>query len=130
MKRHARWIILAFAAACFALNSQARTMGKQTAVIEFFDRTDVAKVVLDKGKYLFEHDDERMARGEACMNVYSYVNGKADRLVVSFHCQMVERKLAATTITNEEMTREPGVFRLKEIQFAGTTKGHLVPVLP
>jgi hypothetical protein len=113
----------------FALSPVARTQEaqKETAVVQFFDKIEVAKTLLEKGKYVFEHDDGRMARGEPCMYVYSYTDGKADKLLVTFHCKPVERKLATATVTNEEMTKEPGVFRLLEVQFAGSTKGHIVP---
>jgi hypothetical protein len=99
---------------------------KETVVVEFTDKTKLADVIL-QGTYVFEHDDSRMARGEACMYVYGYVNGKADKLVVSFHCKPVERVIAKELVMNVEMTRAPDVFALKEIQFAGTTKGHIVP---
>ncbi len=116
--------VAVFAFSPAALTAQAK---KETAVVEFFDKIEVTKTLLEKGKYVFEHDDERMARGEPCMYVYSYVDGKAANLLVSFHCQPVERKLATSTVTSEELTKEPGVFRLREVQFAGTTKGHIVP---
>lgn len=120
-------LVLAVALLVFSPAASTGQTKKETAVVEFFDRIDVAKTLLEKGKYVFEHDDERMARGEPCMYVYSYLDGKADKVLVSFHCQPVERKLATSTVTSEEMTKEPGVFRLLEVQFAGTTKGHIVP---
>jgi hypothetical protein len=102
-------------------------MEKETAVIELFDKTQVGKTILEKGKYLFEHDDERMARGEACMYIYSTVEGKQGELVASFHCTPVDRPFVRVSKTVEEVTKDPDVFRLKEVQFAGTKKGHLVP---
>jgi hypothetical protein len=121
-------LAIATVALILAPSASGRLTEKETAEVQFFDKTEVAGVILDKGKYFFEHDDQRMARNEPCMYVYTLADGKPDRLAVSFHCQPIERKFSASTITTEEMTREPGVFRLKEVQFAGSRKGHIVPV--
>jgi len=111
----------------FAPNSRAQSSkAKETAVVELTDKTQLLEAVL-QGKYLFEHDDERMARGEPCMHVYNYANGKAGDLVIAFHCKPVERPKAKQLILSVAMTRTPDLFQLTEIQFAGTTKGHLVP---
>lgn len=99
---------------------------KQDAVVEFTDKTKVGEAIL-LGKYYFEHDDSRMARGEPCMYIYSYEGNKPGKLVVSFHCTPVARSKARDVIVSLAMTDSPDVFLLKEIQFEGTTKGHLVP---
>jgi hypothetical protein len=99
---------------------------KQNAVVEFTDKTKLGKEVL-VGKYYFEHDDSRMARGEACMYVYSYEGGNPGKLIVSFHCTPVERPKVRDTVVSLAMTGSPDVFLLMEIQFARSTKGHLVP---
>ena len=111
----------------FAPDSHAQgSKAKETAVVELTDKTQLLEAVL-QGKYLFEHDDERMARGEPCLHVYNYANGKAGDLVIAFHCKPVERPKAKQLILNVAMTRTPDLYQLTEIQFAGTTKGHLVP---
>ena len=99
---------------------------RDVAVFEFKDKTKLGEAILF-GNYLFEHDDSRMARGEPCMYVYGYEGGKQGKLVVSFHCTPVERPKARTVIVSFVMTNTPDVFLLKEIQFEGSTKGHLVP---
>jgi hypothetical protein len=99
---------------------------KQDAVVEFTDKTKLGQEILI-GEYYFEHDDSRMARGEPCMNVYSYEAGKPGKLIVSFHCTPVDRPKARDVIVSLAMTSSPDVFLLKEIQFKGSTKGHLVP---
>jgi hypothetical protein len=99
---------------------------KQDAVVEFSDKTKLGGEIL-LGKYYFEHDDSRMARGEPCMYVYSYEGGTPGKLVVSFHCTPVERPKARDLIVSLAMTDSPGVLLLREIQFKGSTKGHLVP---
>ena len=105
---------------------RAESATKQDAVVEFTDKTKVGGAIL-LGKYYFEHDDSRMARGEPCMNVYSSESGKQGKLVASFHCIPVERPKARTVILSFVMTDAPDVFLLKEIQFEGSTKEHLVP---
>ena len=110
----------------FAPETSAQSKTKETAVVEITDKTQLLEAVL-LGKYLFEHDDERMARGEPCMHVYNYANGKAGDLVIAFHCKPVERPKAKQLVVNVAMTKTPDLFQLTEIQFAGTVKGHLVP---
>lgn len=99
---------------------------KQTAVVDLTDKTKVGGEIL-LGKYYFEHDDSRMARGEPCMFIYSYEGGKQGKLVASFHCTPVERPKSKDVILSLAISENPNVFLLKEIQFKGSTKGHLVP---
>jgi hypothetical protein len=99
---------------------------KQDAIVDFTDKTKLGGEIL-LGKYYFEHDDSRMARGEPCMYVYSYEGGKQGKLIVTFHCTPVERPKARNDVVSVAMTDSAGVFLLKEIQFKGSTKGHLVP---
>ena len=121
-------LAIAFISVTLAVNRQpAQAADKETVVVQFYDRISIGKTILPAGWYVFEHDDGRMAKGEPCMNVFSALDGKADKLMVAFHCTPIERPFAAVTKTNEVMTEEAGVFRLLEIQFAGTKKGHLVP---
>jgi hypothetical protein len=99
---------------------------KEHAVVELTDKTKLGGEIL-LGKYYFEHDDGRMARGEPCMYVYSYEGAKPGKLVVSFHCTPVERPKARAVIVSVSMTNSPDLYLLTEIQFAGSTKGHAVP---
>jgi hypothetical protein len=109
-----------------AVTLQTQSTTRQSAVVVLVDKTKIGDVVL-QGKYVFEHDDGRMSPGEPCMYIYTYEQGKPGKLVVSFHCKPVDRPPARELVVNVAMTREPEVFELKEIQFAGTSKGHLVP---
>ena len=104
----------------------AQAQGKEIAVVEFADKTKLQDKIL-QGAYIFEHDDERMAKGEPCMYIYTSNKGKPGDKVASFHCQPVERALAKQVVISVAMTENPEVWELKEIQFPGTTKGHLVP---
>ena len=110
----------------FVPESKAQNQAKETAVVELTDRTRLLEMVL-QGKYLFEHDDNRMARGEPCMHVYGYANGKATEIVLAFHCKPVERARAKHLVLNVAITSTPDLFELKEIQFAGSAKGHAIP---
>ena len=107
-------------------HKKAESGKTQKAKVEFTETIKLKDVML-RGEYLFVHDDERMARGEACMHVYNYANGKPGELVIAFHCKPVERPKAKQLIVNVAMTNTPDLFQLTEIQFAGTVKGHLVP---
>jgi hypothetical protein len=106
--------------------SAAQAQGKEIAVVELTDKTKLQDKIL-QGTYIFEHDDERMAKGEPCMYIYLSEKGKPGERVAAFHCTPVERTMAKNIVISVAMTSNPEVWQLKEIQFAGTTKGHLVP---
>jgi hypothetical protein len=106
--------------------AQRQADSETSAVVEFTDKTRIGTEVF-LGEYYFEHDDSRMARGEPCMYVYSYQESKPGKLIVSFHCTPVERPKARDVIVSLAMTGSSDVLLLKEIQFPGSTKGHLVP---
>ena len=78
--------------------SKAAPSGKRQAVMQFTEPVRLMGVVL-KGEYLFVHDDEAMARGEACTFVYKGNSPIASKLVVSFHCIPAERaKVSSFTV--------------------------------
>jgi hypothetical protein len=106
--------------------------GKTTAVVEIPDKTRLLKAEL-LGKYIFVHDDEKMASGEPCFYVYRYTEAitgqpeiKPETLVVSFHCQPVERPKVNQPVLTYGVVRN-GLFQLREIQFSGSLEGHRVP---
>lgn len=110
----------------FAMTDGAAETKTQKAVVAFDEPTKLLNVTL-KGQYLFVHDDQRMARGEACTYVYTYTEAKQGDLVVSFHCRPVPREKAGHFSVTVAM--QPGSNRvaLVEYQFAGSTEGHRVP---
>ena len=79
------------------------------------------------GSYLIVHDDEKMAKGEACTSIYKFEPGRGPReQVIAFHCVPARRDVcAATTLTVQ--TRSSSMPRLLEYQFAGDAEGHGVP---
>lgn len=123
---------IAMVAGAQALRVYAAPPGKDMSVVDLPDKTRVMKTVL-QGKYIFVHDDQKMAKGDACFYIYEYSadaagqpEARPDKLVVSFHCQPVEREKATHIVLTYGMVN-PELFELREIQFTGSTEGHRVP---
>lgn len=96
------------------------------------DKTKLLKATL-QGKYIFVHDDSKMAKGEPCLYIYEYSEDQAgkpevkpEKLVVSFHCEPIQREKATQIVLTYGMLNSD-LFELREIQFPGSTKGHRVP---
>ena len=92
--------------------SSAQSQSKEVAVVEITDKLKLEDKIL-QGTYIFEHDDERMARGEPCMYIYTSNKGKPGDKVASFHCTPVERPVAKNVVISVAMTPDPDVWRLK-----------------
>ena len=105
--------------------SKAAPGGKKRAVTVFTEPVRLMGVVLNKGEYLFVHDDAAMARGEACTFVYKGNAPMASKLVVSFHCVPAERTKAGTFTVR--MSSVSGFQEVTEYQFSGDTEAHTVP---
>jgi len=132
-------IILSFLALAICLAMPAAVTRAQSnkvdmSVLEFTEKTQLMGVTL-LGKYVFIHDDQKKAEGKECLYVYELKGGDAkapltERLgkqVLAFHCQMVERPKAKIDVLTLTLSRDPGVFEIREIQFAGSDRGHRVP---
>lgn len=118
--------LVALVLGSFALNANASNAKKQQATMRFDKAIMVHGVALTPGQYLFVHDDEAMARGDACTLIYKGDVADADKLVVSFHCIPAERTKATSFITRS--SQKPGeVVQLLEYQFKGDTEAHVVP---
>jgi len=109
-----------------AVTSTAATDLHKQKAVRRFDSPVILQGVVLKGKYLFVHDDEAMARGEACSYVYKGEGEKASNLVASFHCIHVDRTKAKHFIVRTGLTPS-GTVELLEFQFKGETTGHAVP---
>lgn len=116
----------------FASFATAAPPEKEMAVVNIPDKTKLLKTTL-QGKYIFVHDDSKMAKGGPCFYVYEYSEDQAgqpevkpEKLVVSFHCQPIERPKADQIVLTYGMA-SPDLFELREIQFPGATEGHRVP---
>ena len=112
------------AAASPGVGGQAKA---QKAVLQFNEPIKLLDVML-KGEYIIIHDDEKMAKGEACTYVYARENGQQGKLVVSFHCTPVEREpvdhFVVVVGAPDPVTNIP---ELLEYRFANSKEGHLVP---
>src|SRR5215467_8719076 len=112
--------------------ARAQSKDVDMAVLEFTEKTQILGVTL-LGKYVFIHDDQKKAEGKECLYVYEY-NGdsktplpsRLGKQVLAFHCEMVERPKSKIDVLTLAMSKEASIFEIKEIQFAGTDKGHRV----
>jgi len=107
------------------VSKAANPAKKQKATVLFNEPVSLMGNTL-KGQYLFVHDDDAMARGEACTFVYKGDAEIASKLVVSFHCTPTQRLKVSSFIVRTELIS--GVNQLKEYQFNGETEAHMVPM--
>ena len=105
--------------------SKAAPSGKKQAVTVFTEPVRLMGIDLNKGEYLFVHDDAAMARGETCTFVYKGNAPVTSKLVVSFHCVPADRTKAGTFTVR--MSAVSGFQEVTEYQFSGETEAHTVP---
>ena len=98
---------------------------KQLAEVWFTNPVLVGRSIL-QGRYVIEHDNDRMARGEPCTHIYAYDD--RTKPIVTFDCTHLERDRADQTIAVLVNTADPGMKKLVEFQFAGEPTAHGVPV--
>ena len=111
--------------AVFALND-AGAPAVQTAVVWFDRATWMGDRVL-MGKYVIEHDTDRMARGEPCTHIYAA--GDRNQLpVVTFQCTHLEGERADRD-TVVVRSQPDGTRKLLSFQFEGELAGHGVPAV-
>lgn len=118
--------VMIFASA-FPQKGKAETARRDEAIVEFPETVKLLGVLL-KGEYLMVHDEERMAQGFPCFYIYTVKHGKQDNLVVSFHCQHIDRPIPnkfSVRLSNRNSPFE--VREVHELQFAGSADGHGVP---
>ena len=130
-------ICLVMPAATAAQSDKPRSVIAQSdqvdvAVLEFTEKTELLGVTLF-GKYVFIHDAQKKAEGKECLYVYEYTSdakaplaNRFGKQVLAFHCQMVERPKSKIDVLTLAMSKDSGIFEIKEIQFAGTDRGHRV----
>lgn len=98
---------------------------RQTITVWFHTPVKIGDRIL-LGKYLIEHDNNRMARGRPCTYIYAASDPRLP--VVSFHCTHLERPLTPTpTVVMRPLGEPNGLAELLAFQFAGETAGHGVP---
>lgn len=85
----------------------------------------VGKSIL-QGRYVIEHDNGRMARGEPCTHIYAYNNQQTP--VVAFHCTHLERDRPSVNTAVLSSVGDGTMQVLSEFQFAGEHAAHGVPI--
>ena len=119
--------LLVIGAISFAAVHVATAPAVKWAAINLKTTTVIAGAFVS-GPVIFVHDDARMARGEPCTSVHRYdaVKGLGEELV-AFHCKPRWGK-AATTFTQNTMTKPDGPPVMTEYQFAGDDESHGIPI--
>ena len=97
----------------------------RTLAVTFRDPVRVGDTIL-MGRYVIEHDDARMARGEPCTFIYEA--GDRREPVVTFHCTHLERPAPTQATVVVRPGRDYPVKELSEFQFAGDETAHGVPI--
>ena len=78
------------------------------------------------GKYIIEHDNARMARGEPCTYIYAAENRQTP--VVTFHCEHLDRPRGQeASVTLRSLGEANGMQEFREFQFAGELGAHGFP---
>lgn len=98
---------------------------RQATVVWFHQPVRVGNNIL-QGRYVIEHDNDRMAAGGPCTYIYAYDDQKVP--VVAFHCVHLDRPgVDKTTVVLQP--GPDGFKRLVEFQFPGDTGGHGTPTI-
>ena len=100
---------------------------RQWTIVNFVDPVQVKDQIV-MGPVLIVHDDEKMARGEACTTFYRFEPGKGPReALLSFHCTPVAKTAVSQTTLNIVDT-PTGCKRLIEYQIGGDPEAHGIPM--
>jgi len=131
MKRMILAIPLLLASLAFinapAANRMTGSPLREEAVVEFTELVKLQGALL-RGQYLIYHDEEMMEAGKPCLYIYTMKAGKRDKLVIAVHCEPVERKQAKEfTVLLTPRNSAYTVREVREIQFAGFAKAHIIP---
>ena len=96
----------------------------------YFKRPTMVGRSVMQGRFVIEHDNDRMARGEPCTHIYAYddyAKGKRNPYA-TFHCTHLERDRATSNLVVLESMAD-GWQRLTEFQFAGESASHGYPTV-
>ncbi len=104
---------------------QAEGPVRQTSVVTFTRPVRIGDRIL-LGKYIIEHDNNRMARGLPCTHIYAASDPRLP--VVRFHCTHLERPRSdRDTVSLVSLADPTGLSVMTEFQFAGDASAHGVP---
>jgi hypothetical protein len=112
-----------FAAAATTGSSSA---ARKSAAFDFERPTLIAGTVVS-GQVVIVHDDDKMARGEACTTVYRSHRGRQGEKLVEFMCNPIKRAAPAGFLVRR-VPLSANQERLAEYQFRGDTESHGVPM--
>ena len=104
----------------------AEISARQSAVVIFQDPV-VINGTFVMGLVKIVHDEDRMARGEPCTQVFHLPEGKPPVEVVAVHCKRISRPVA-DQLTLSLRTTDPSYRVLTAYQFRGTDHAHELPV--
>jgi hypothetical protein len=130
MKRSVLFVLLLamiLSSGLLTATGKAPASKKQSATVVFNEPVKLLNVVLQKGEYLFVHDDALMALGENCTFVYS-LKSSGRKLVASFHCTPVPRDMVQGFTVRTVRVSPDAMEEFREFQFGGSTESHLVPL--
>jgi hypothetical protein len=98
---------------------------RQTSVVMFMRPVKIGDRIL-LGKYIIEHDNDRMARGQPCTHIYAASDPRLP--VVRFHCTHLDRpRVDRDTVSLVSLADPTGMQLLTAFQFAGDAAAHGVP---
>lgn len=98
---------------------------RQIAVVWFHKPVQVGDAIL-LGKYIIEHDNDRMARGLPCTHIYAA--SKPQVPVVKFHCTHLEGVPDTRDLVTLRPTGDASVpSKFVSFQFAGESAAHGFP---
>jgi len=98
---------------------------RQATIVWFNQPVRIGNSIL-QGRYVIEHDNDRMADGGPCSYIYKWEDQTVP--VVAFHCVHLDRPgVDKTTVVLA--TGADGFKRLLEFQFPGDSGGHGTPVV-
>ena len=96
---------------------------RQETEVWFMQPTLIGRTIV-QGRYVIQHDNDRMARGEPCTHIYAF--NDRTKPVATFHCTHLERDRANQNLVG--LINDPSGFkRLTEFQFAGESAAHGYP---
>ena len=99
---------------------------RQVVEAWFAQPTLIGRTIV-QGRYVIEHDNDRMARGAPCTHIYAYNDQQTP--VATFHCTHLERERADDNLLVLITDPATGMKRLVEFQFRGETASHGYPAV-
>jgi hypothetical protein len=98
---------------------------RRTLTVWFHKPVKVGDRIL-LGKYIIEHDNVRMSRGQPCTHIYAASDPRLP--VVAFRCRHLTRPMAnGPTLLVRPLGEANGMTELLAFQFAGELAAHGVP---